>query len=75
MLELGPFRLLGVGLTDLTDGTAADQGDLINTAAPKLAALEQAVDRLNDRYGRGTVASATTRRRAQTRQADTPDTD
>jgi DNA polymerase-4 len=75
MLELGPFRLLGVGLTDLTDGTAADQGDLINTAAPKLAALEQAMDRLNDRYGRGTVASATTRRRAQTRQADTPDTD
>jgi DNA polymerase IV len=63
VIALGPFRLLGVGLTDLSPLSTADQGDLMNDNAPKLAALERAMDRVNNKFGKGTVASGLARKR------------
>lgn len=54
----GPFRLIGVGLTDLSDAAGADPGDLVNTAAPKHAALERALDSVAARFGKGAVKTA-----------------
>jgi DNA polymerase-4 len=51
----GPFRLIGVGLSDLSGLADADQGDLVNTAAPKRAALERALDQVAARFGKGAV--------------------
>jgi DNA polymerase IV len=51
----GPFRLIGVGLSDLTGLEAADRGDLLNASAPKRAALERALDRVSARFGKDAV--------------------
>jgi DNA polymerase-4 len=45
------YRLIGVGLSELTDPDDADRGDLIDTAPRRLAALERAEDRLRARFG------------------------
>ncbi len=45
------YRLIGVGLSDLHDPAAADQGDLIDTGPRRLAALERAEDALRARFG------------------------
>jgi DNA polymerase-4 len=48
----GPFRLLGVGLSELGDGRDADpEGDLLDPGAARRAAAERAADRLRDRFG------------------------
>jgi DNA polymerase IV len=54
-LSKGPFRLIGVGLTDLSAPGDADHGDLMNTTAPRKAALERALDQVNAKYGKGSV--------------------
>jgi DNA polymerase IV len=54
-LAKGPFRLIGVGLSDLSETAFADQGDLVNTQAPKLAALERALDQVKSKFGDGAV--------------------
>ncbi|MEY3234543.1 MAG: hypothetical protein RL230_1814 [Pseudomonadota bacterium] len=54
-IRKGPFRLIGVGLSDLSTLEGADQGDLLNTHAPKRAALERALDSVHARYGKGVV--------------------
>ena len=54
-ISKGPFRLIGVGLSDLSALEGADQGDLLNTQAPKRAALERALDSVHARYGKGVV--------------------
>jgi DNA polymerase IV len=51
----GPFRLIGVGLSDLSDADQADQGDLMNATAPRKAALERALDVVSAKYGKGAV--------------------
>ncbi len=56
-LSKGPFRLIGVGLTDLSEPADADHGDLINTSAPRKAALERALDQVKSKYGKGAVKS------------------
>jgi DNA polymerase-4 len=60
ILELakGPFRLIGVGLTDLSEPTMADHGDLVNRSAPRKAALERAVDQVKAKFGKDAVKSA-----------------
>lgn len=45
------YRLLGVGVADLTDETTADQGDLADTETPKVAAVERAIEKLRDKFG------------------------
>jgi DNA polymerase IV len=57
-LAKGPFRLIGVGLSDLGELAQADQGDLVNVSAPRKAALERALDQVAARYGKDAVAPA-----------------
>jgi DNA polymerase-4 len=48
----GPFRLIGVGLSDLTGEDAADlSGDLLDPQARKRAQAERATDKIRDRFG------------------------
>jgi DNA polymerase-4 len=45
------FRLLGVGITGLTDAGEADPHSLIDTQGDKRAAAERAMDRIRGRFG------------------------
>ncbi len=56
-LSKGPFRLIGVGLSDLSLLADADHGDLMNTSAPRKAALERALDQVKAKFGKGAVKS------------------
>jgi DNA polymerase-4 len=48
----GPFRLIGVGLSDLVPGGAADDGgDLLDPSARRRAAAERATDAIRARFG------------------------
>jgi DNA polymerase-4 len=48
----GPFRLIGVGLTDLAPDAAADRmADLLDPAAGRRAAAERATDAIRARFG------------------------
>ncbi|NBD28829.1 MAG: DNA polymerase IV [Alphaproteobacteria bacterium] len=50
--DQGPFRLLGVGISDLTGAADADrEGDLLDPDAGRRAEAERAVDRIKDRFG------------------------
>jgi DNA polymerase-4 len=46
-----PYRLLGVGVSALTDAEGADPADLIDRGAERRAAAERAVDRVRNKYG------------------------
>ena len=45
------FRLIGIGVTDLSDAAHADPPDLIDEGAGKRAAVEAAMDSLRDKFG------------------------
>ena len=48
----GPFRLIGVGISDLVAEDQADQSaDLLDPAAPRRAAAERATDTIHARFG------------------------
>lgn len=50
--EPGPFRLLGVGLSDLAPASAADlSGDLLDPGAAKRARAERATDAIRAKFG------------------------
>jgi DNA polymerase-4 len=52
----GPFRLIGVGISDLSPAEAADQmGDLLDPSAPKRAAAERASDAIRARFGKDAI--------------------
>jgi DNA polymerase-4 len=68
------FRLIGVGVSDFVEGADADRGDLLDTAAPKRAAIADAVAKARDKFGAGAVASGRTLRiRAKANDPDTED--
>jgi DNA polymerase-4 len=46
------YRLLGIGVSALTDAEAADPADLIDRGAARRAAAERAVDRVRGKFGR-----------------------
>jgi DNA polymerase-4 len=46
------YRLLGIGVSALTDAEEADPADLIDRGAARRAAAERAVDRVRDKFGR-----------------------
>lgn len=55
-LPQGPFRLLGVGITELHAQEAANAGtDLLDTEAPKRRAIEQATDSIRDKFGKDAI--------------------
>ncbi len=50
--EPGPFRLIGVGLSDLCPATAADlTADLLDPEAPRRATAERAADAIRGKFG------------------------
>lgn len=54
------FRLLGIGVSDLTDATRADPPDLVDTLSHKRALAEGAVDTLREKFGRAAVETGYT---------------
>ncbi|MDZ7905457.1 MAG: DNA polymerase IV [Cypionkella sp.] len=54
--QAGPFRLIGVGISDLTSPELADLGgDLLDQDAPKRAAAERATDAIRARFGQDAI--------------------
>lgn len=54
--QSGPFRLLGVGISDLGPPDQADAiPDLLDPNAPKRAAVERAADTIRARFGDGAI--------------------
>lgn len=49
--ERTSFRLLGVGISGLTDGDIADPPDMLDPDATRRAAAERAMDRLREKFG------------------------
>jgi DNA polymerase-4 len=49
------YRLIGVGLSDFSDASVADKGDMLDTETPKRAAVEGAVAKARSKFGRGAV--------------------
>ena len=46
-----PYRLIGIGASDLALPAEADNGDLADTATPRLKKMEGALDALRARFG------------------------
>ncbi|MFV2003304.1 MAG: DNA polymerase IV [Paracoccaceae bacterium] len=50
--DQGPYRLVGVGLSDITPEARADlSGDLLDPQAAKRSQAERATDKIRDRFG------------------------
>jgi len=54
------FRLLGIGVSDLSDDGCADPPDLVDERARKRALAEGAIDALRDKFGRKAVETGYT---------------
>ena len=54
-LARGPFRLIGVGLSELCPAEEADRGDLADQAIEREAGMERAVDALRARFGHDAI--------------------
>ncbi len=50
-----PFRLIGIGVSDLAEATAAAPTDLLDTSTERLTRTEAAIDALRERFGAGAV--------------------
>ncbi|MCT7375687.1 DNA polymerase IV [Chelativorans salis] len=59
------FRLLGIGVSDLTDVAKADPPDLVDRLSHKRALAEGAIDSLREKYGREAVETGYTFGRAK----------
>ncbi|WEX87442.1 DNA polymerase IV [Sinorhizobium garamanticum] len=62
------YRLIGIGVSDLSDPGFADPPDLVDPAATRRAAAEDAINKLRDKFGKTTVETGYTfshRRRDQ----------
>ncbi|KQR35334.1 DNA polymerase IV [Rhizobium sp. Leaf155] len=54
------FRLIGIGVTDLCDPAQADPPDLVDKTVGRRAAAEAAMDKLREKFGKGTVETGYT---------------
>ncbi|MDX2233911.1 MAG: DNA polymerase IV [Hyphomonadaceae bacterium] len=52
-----PYRLIGIGLSDLCDASLADKGDLMDADTPRRAAAEAAVAKARAKFGPGAVVT------------------
>ncbi|WP_173931591.1 DNA polymerase IV [Chelativorans sp. Marseille-P2723] len=59
------FRLIGIGVSDLTDAAKADPPDLVDTLSHKRALAEGAIDTLREKFGRQAVETGYTFKRAR----------
>jgi DNA polymerase-4 len=54
--DQGPYRLLGVGISDLVPATDADrEGDLLDPNAGKRAEAERAADAIREKFGKDAI--------------------
>ncbi|UWR26061.1 DNA polymerase IV [Sulfitobacter sp. S223] len=61
--EKGPYRLLGCGLSDLSDAADADKlGDLLDPDAGRRSKAERATDAIRDRFGARAIVKGRTLR-------------
>ncbi|WP_420409068.1 DNA polymerase IV [Hoeflea sp.] len=60
--ELGTdrFRLLGIGVSELTDAARADPPDLVDPAAARRAVAESAIDKVRQKFGKDIVETGYT---------------
>lgn len=54
------YRLIGIGLSDLTDESLADKGDLMDQRTPKAAAAEDAIAAARARFGKTAIVTGRT---------------
>jgi DNA polymerase-4 len=54
-LVRGPYRLIGVGVSDLSAAEEADRGDLADQSVKREVGMERAVDELRARFGQGAI--------------------
>jgi len=54
------YRLIGVGVGNLTDESGADQPDLINPEKTKKITTEKAVDKIREKFGTGAIKKGRT---------------
>jgi DNA polymerase-4 len=54
------YRLIGIGVTDLSDATYADPRDLVDEAAGRRALAEAAMDKLRNKFGRESIETGYT---------------
>ncbi|MXN52038.1 DNA polymerase IV [Shinella sp. AETb1-6] len=54
------YRLIGIGVSDLTDSGRADPPDLVDPAASRRAAAEAAMNTLRDKFGKASVETGYT---------------
>lgn len=66
------YRLLGIGVSDLTDAVKADPPDLVDEQAAKRAAAENAMDKLRSKFGSGTVETGYTFGKGNLARPQTP---
>lgn len=66
------FRLLGIGLSELSSDERADPPDLVDTQATKRAVAESAIDRLRDKFGRNAVETGYTFSKGNLARPQTP---
>jgi DNA polymerase IV len=50
-----PYRLIGIGASNLTDAEKADAADLIDHKATRTAQAEHAVDKVREKFGKAAV--------------------
>ncbi len=54
--DKGPYRLLGVGLSDITSDQDADrEGDLLDPGAGKRVQAEKAADKIREKFGKDAI--------------------
>lgn len=54
------FRLIGIGVADLSDDSRADPPDLVDTGARRRAEAEEAIDKLRGKFGKNAVETGYT---------------
>jgi DNA polymerase-4 len=60
-----PFRLIGIGASDLCDATGADRGDLADRSVVRQAQMEAAIDKIRDKFGSAALQKGIAFRRPQ----------
>lgn len=67
------FRLIGIGVTNLTDDSKADPPELIDSLSHKRALVEGAMDQLREKFGSQAVETGYTFGRSKRRRPDVAD--